>query len=88
MPTGTLGMRRFSADFSLCSVDAASFWRAAEPFAPVFLHSRTEGLAVPPRIAMSHTCRIVACCSCTKDNVILLGCINKTTGQGLIPSSN
>lgn len=53
MPINTLGMRRFSADFSLCSVDAASFWRAAEPFAPVFLHSCAEGITVPPRIAMS-----------------------------------
>ena len=30
-------MRKLSADFSLFSVDAASFWRAGAAFAPVFL---------------------------------------------------
>ena len=34
---GTLGIRRFSADLSLCSVAAASFCRAGE--VPVFLHA-------------------------------------------------
>lgn len=37
---GTLGIRRFSADLSLCSVDAPSFCRAGIVFEPVFLHAK------------------------------------------------
>lgn len=37
---GTLGMRRFSADFSLCSVATPSFCRAGIVFEPVFLHAK------------------------------------------------
>ena len=75
-------MRKLSADFSLFSVDAASFWRAGAAFAPVFLQGNHR-LYTQPVLS----CIIKVSEESADQNPVVLIVVLYDTMQGA-PSSN